>query len=48
MTPDADVLLGGRYKLTSRIAAGGMGEVWAATDEVLGRNVAIKILRREY
>jgi eukaryotic-like serine/threonine-protein kinase len=48
MSHDTDVLLGGRYKLTSRIATGGMGEVWAATDEVLGRKVAVKILRREY
>ncbi len=48
MRPDTDVLLGGRYLLTERIAGGGMGEVWAATDEVLGRPVAVKILRREY
>ncbi len=38
-------LLGGRYSLTRRIAVGGMGEVWAATDTVLGREVAVKILR---
>ena len=37
--------LGGRYSLTTRIAVGGMGEVWAATDTVLGREVAVKILR---
>ena len=48
MRPDTDVLLGGRYLLTERIAGGGMGEVWAASDEVLGRPVAVKILRREY
>ncbi|MEP6760502.1 MAG: protein kinase [Sporichthyaceae bacterium] len=48
MRPDADVLLGNRYLLTERIAGGGMGEVWAATDDVLGRPVAVKILRREY
>jgi serine/threonine protein kinase len=48
MKPDADVLLGNRYLLTGRIAGGGMGEVWAATDDVLGRPVAVKILRREY
>jgi tRNA A-37 threonylcarbamoyl transferase component Bud32 len=48
MTPATDVLLDRRYKLTSHIASGGMGEVWAATDEVLGRSVAVKILRREY
>ena len=36
------VLLGDRYQLTRRIAAGGMGEVWEATDTVLGREVAVK------
>ena len=40
-------LLGGRYSLTRRIAVGGMGEVWAATDTVLHRPVAVKILRDE-
>ncbi|MBO3741072.1 serine/threonine-protein kinase [Actinoplanes flavus] len=36
--------LGGRYRLEDRIAAGGMGEVWRATDTVLGRPVAVKML----
>ena len=39
---------GGRYQLSSRIAIGGMGEVWEATDLVIGRTVAIKILKDEY
>jgi len=39
---------GGRYQLGSRIAIGGMGEVWQATDLVIERTVAIKILKEEY
>jgi len=37
-----------RYRLDSRIATGGMGEVWRATDTVLGREVAVKLLKTEY
>jgi tRNA A-37 threonylcarbamoyl transferase component Bud32 len=48
MTEHTETSLGGRYRLDLRIATGGMGEVWRATDEVLNRPVAVKILRREY
>ena len=48
MRPISGTTLGGRYKLTDRIAIGGMGEVWKARDQVLGRLVAIKILKEEY
>ena len=41
------MVLGGRYSLFNRIAVGGMGEVWSAMDVVLGREVAVKILRDE-
>jgi serine/threonine-protein kinase len=34
----------GRYQVISRIAAGGMGEVYRAHDSILGREVAVKIL----
>ena len=37
-----------RYALESRIATGGMGEVWRAADTVLGRPVAVKLLKAEY
>ena len=42
------LLLGDRYRLDGRIAAGGMGEVWRATDLVLERPVAVKLLRPGY
>lgn len=37
-----------RYRLDERIAAGGVGQVWRATDLLLGRPVAVKVLRPEY
>ena len=41
-------ILGGRYELLERIGMGGMALVYKATDKMLGRNVAIKILREEF
>lgn len=39
--------LGDRYRLEEQIAAGGMGTVFAATDERLHRRVAVKLLKDE-
>jgi serine/threonine-protein kinase len=44
MNPTEGTVMSERYTLTERIAGGGMGEVWAATDTVLERAVAVKLL----
>jgi len=40
-------LLADRYRLTRRIAVGGMGEVWEGADQRLDRKVAVKVLKAE-
>ncbi|BBF98853.1 MULTISPECIES: serine/threonine-protein kinase [Pseudonocardia] len=43
----AGQLISDRYQLDRRIAVGGMGEVWEASDTRLGRSVAVKVLKSD-
>ncbi len=41
-------LIDGRYKVVSRLGAGGMADVFCAEDQQLGRKVALKLLHRRF
>ncbi|MEU9033501.1 serine/threonine-protein kinase [Streptomyces sp. NPDC048352] len=43
--PGHDALLGGRYRLQALIGSGGTADVFRGVDEVLGREVAVKVFR---
>src|ERR1700758_4253012 len=45
---EPDTIIDGRYRVISRVGSGGMADVYLAHDQLLGREVAVKVLHHHF